>query len=74
MTSLCPHTRRQFMRVIMVDGRTHVVETCLDCGGNARGSGVWVPQHQLSVALDNLPIQSDHRPSPDAPKQGGLFG
>jgi hypothetical protein len=71
-TQSCPHPHRQFGRVIFTDGTTHVVERCCDCGSNPR-SFPFVPHSEVRVPLDSLPVLSDNRPPPGAPKQRSLF-
>lgn len=70
----CPHRHKQLARLIARNGTVHVQELCTDCGDNTRGPGRWVPHHELRVPLDSLPVASDHRPAPGAPRQRDLFG
>ena len=80
MTTVCPHHRREFFRSAFTtqDGEgAHVVERCLDCRANARGSGQWVGKQELrakwidpeTLAAD--PWQGSHKPEPQS---GDLFG
>jgi hypothetical protein len=72
----CPHLRRQFYRVVARNGREQVTEKCLDCGGNPRGAGVWVPRSEVPVDPDTLPLLADYRQAaaaPGRPVQRGLF-
>jgi hypothetical protein len=72
----CPHLRRQFYRVVARDGREQVTEKCLDCGGNPRGTGMWVPRSEVPVDPATLPLLADHRQAaaaPGRPVQRGLF-
>jgi hypothetical protein len=71
----CPHMRKQFGRVLCADGRTQVLESCLDCGANARGPGVWVPRSELRTPPEDLPLVADYRrrPAPPGNRQGDLF-
>jgi hypothetical protein len=72
LTTACPHSNRTLGRLIARNGAVHVVERCLDCGGNPR-SFPFVPHGEVRVPLDSLPVLSDRRPAPDAPRQRGLF-
>jgi hypothetical protein len=57
----CRHERSQFVRVVIADGRTQIMERCLDCGANARGLGRWVPRAELALPLEALPLLTDLR-------------
>lgn len=62
---LCPHRRKRFARAISSNGATHIMDQCLDCGGNARGTGRWVPASSCREDPATLPVAHDHR-SPEA--------
>lgn len=69
MPALCPHMRRQFMRVISRDGREQIAEVCQDCHENARGAGIWVSAHKVPVARSSLPVWRDLRTPEDKGEQ-----
>jgi hypothetical protein len=72
----CRHLRRQFYRVVARDGREQVTERCLDCCGNPRGAGVWVPRSEVPVDHASLPLLADYRQAAAASgrsAQRGLF-
>jgi hypothetical protein len=70
---MCLHPRTRLVRVICRDGRTHIMEECLDCGGNARGSAIWVPRSSVPVDPESLPIAKDLRTPEDRGEQPLLF-
>lgn len=70
----CRHERREFARVIGADGRTQVMERCLDCGDNARGPGKWVAASQVPVDPATLPVARDLRSAEAKGEQRTLFG
>lgn len=72
----CPHVRKGLFRQQIADGRFQVREMCLECGENPRGSGVWVPQRELRVPLEDLPLLpgTGKRDMSNQPRQGDLFG
>jgi hypothetical protein len=48
---------RQWYRVMFASGSGyHLVEWCLICDSNARGSGRWAPRHQCPDDPDSLPV------------------
>jgi hypothetical protein len=69
----CSHPRTTLDKVVMADGRFHVMRRCDVCGANARGPGRWVSRHEVPDA-DALPVFSDARPAPGTPRQQTLFG
>ncbi len=62
------------MRVIGRDGRSQAAEVCLDCGGNARGSGRWVAASEKIGDRAGLPVWKDLRSPEERGEQGSLFG
>lgn len=70
----CFHKRTRMMRNITRDNRNQIEEVCQDCGGNARGPGVWVPQSAIPQRVEDLPVHRDHRPAEVKGEQPSLFG
>jgi hypothetical protein len=73
MAAICSHPRTTEGRVIMADGRYHVMRRCDLCGANALGPGRWLPRRK-GQDLEALPVFSDARPAPGSPVQRTLFG
>jgi hypothetical protein len=72
MAVICSHGRTTDGKVIMADGRYHVMRRCDLCGANALGPGRWLPRHQVADPAA-LPVFSDARPAPGSPVQRRLF-
>lgn len=68
---LCTHPRKRFGLVIGHDGRPLIMERCEDGRANVRGSGVWVPRHEVREP-ECLPVFKDLRKAAGA-GQPGLF-
>ena len=69
----CIHEQTRYVRVIAVNGTAHVMEQCLQCQGNARGAGKWVPRSEITCMLDELPVLKDNRSDVDKGEQPLLF-
>lgn len=69
----CTHERRRFGRVILRDGRQHLMQQCLDCGENARGEGRWVKAEEIPDPIHTLPVLRDHRSAESRGEQPSLF-
>jgi hypothetical protein len=54
-------------------GGFHVVERCVNCKRNVRGSAVWVPRQEVAVDPQSLPVFQDRRSAEQTGQQKTLF-
>ncbi|HEY7427432.1 MAG TPA: hypothetical protein VH682_24575 [Gemmataceae bacterium] len=56
----CLHSSRAYYRQTWSNGNgQHVIEACVRCGANMRGSGRWVPRAEVlavGIDVDLLPL------------------
>ncbi len=58
MTLECPHEQTEFGKVLMRDGRFHILERCIRCRANVRGTG-WCPHSEVDDP-ESLPVFRDN--------------
>lgn len=62
---ICAHPTdsRRFYRVTFANGAMHVVERCIDCGKNVRGTSHYVGREETGIDPRGLPPDPFARPA-----------